>query len=69
MVVVTQTCLLTASSSDLTLLHNLAVFCFFILVSVMNVYILCFDHLILVFQFWGILYVRAPYLRLFLSRY
>ena len=41
-------------------------FCFFIFVNVLNVYILCFDHSILIFQFLCTLYVSAPYLRPFL---
>ena len=45
--------------------HDCALFCFFILVNIMNVYILCFDHLILFFQFVHTLYASASYLRLF----
>lgn len=69
MAVVTQICLLTVSSSDLTVVHDLAVFCFFILVSVMQVYILCFGHSVRIFPFLSILYACAPYLKLFLYHY
>ena len=68
-VVVPQICLLTISSSDLTVFHDLGVFCFFILVSVMQVYILCFDHAVHIFKFLSTLYASAPYLKLFLYHY
>ena len=48
------------------LFHDFALFCFFILVNVINVYILCFDHSSLIFQFVRALYASASYLRLFL---
>ena len=53
------------SFSDLTLFHDFALFCFFILVNVMNVYILCFDHSILIVHILRALYASAPYLKLF----
>ena len=64
MVLVAQTFLLTVSFSDLTYYFTILPCCFFILVNVMNVYILCFDHSILIFQFLHALYASAPYLRL-----
>lgn len=46
----------------------IALFCFFLLVNVMHVYIFCFDHSIHSFQFLHALYASAPNLSHFLYR-